>query len=73
MVRYSKNLEDKTYIIGKGKSIYATKFSNSYEKIISDYINKKIKYMDIVNNLNKVNKGIEIYENNQESYNNPNK
>ena len=40
--------------------------------IINDYINKKIKYMNIVNNLNKVNKGIKIYESNQESYKNPN-
>ena len=72
MVRYSKDLEGKTSITGKSKTIYANKFNNDYEKIINDYINKKIKYMDIVDNLNKVNKGIKIYEKNQEFYNNPN-
>ena len=72
MVRYSKNLEGKTYITRKYKSIYANKFNNQYEKIVNDYINRKIKYIDIVNKLNKVNKGIKIYEKGHEYYNNPN-
>ena len=72
MVRYSKNLEGKTYITGKGKSIYANKLKNDYEKIVNDYINRKIKYIDLVNKLNKVNKGIKIYEKDREYYNNPN-
>ena len=72
IVRYSKNLEGKTYITGKGKSIYANKFNNDYEKIVNDYINRKIKYIDIINKLNKVNKGIKIYEKDHEYYNNPN-
>ena len=72
MVRYSKNLGGRTYITGNGKSIYANKFNNEYEKIVNDYINRKIKYMDIVNKLNKVNKGIKIYEKDHEYYSNPN-
>ena len=36
IVRYSKDLESKTYITGKGKSIYANKFNNKYEKIVND-------------------------------------
>ena len=71
-VRYSKNLEGKTYVTGKNKSIYANKFNNDYEKIDNAYINRKIKYIDIVNKLNKVNKGIKIYEKNHEYYNKPN-
>ena len=46
------------------------KFNNDYEKIINNYLNKKIKYMDIVDKLNKVNKGIKIYEKNQKLYKN---
>ena len=70
MVRYSKNLEGKTYITGKNESIYANKFNNDYEKIINDYIDKKVKYKYIVDKLNKVNKGIKIYEKNQKLYKN---
>ena len=70
MVWYSKNLEGKTYITGKNESIYANKFNNNYEKNINDFINKKIKYEDIVDKLNKVNKGIKIFEKNQKLYKN---
>ena len=70
IVRHSKNLEGKTYITGRNKLIYANKFNNDYEIIINDYINRKMKYMDIVNKLNKVNNVIKIYEKNQEFYKN---
>ena len=50
--------------------IYANIFNNDYKKIIDDYIDKKIKYEDIVDKLNKVNKGIKIYEKNQKLYKN---
>ena len=43
MVRRSKNLEGKTYITGKNKSIYSNVFKNDYKKIIDDYTNKKNK------------------------------
>ena len=43
MFRRSKNLEGKTYITGKNKSIYAKKCINDYKKIIDDYVDKKIK------------------------------
>ena len=43
IVRYSENLKGKTYITGKGKSIYANKINNDYEKIINGYINRNIK------------------------------
>ena len=62
MVRRSKNLEGKTYITGKNKSIYSNLFKNDYKKIIDDYTNKKIKRQDMLDKLNKANKGIEIYE-----------
>ena len=62
MVRRSKNLEGKTYITGKSKSIYSNVFKNHYKKIIDDYNDEKIKEKDILDKLNKVNKGVEIYE-----------
>ena len=61
MVRRFKNLEGKTYITGKNKSIYSNVFKSVYKKIIDDYTNKKIKREDILNKLNKAIKGIEIY------------
>ena len=70
MVRGSINLEGKTYIIGKNKSIYAKEFKNDYRKIIDDYLNKKIKQKDIVDKLNEVNKGIKIYEKSKDFYKN---
>ena len=45
-------------------------FKNDYKKIIDDYTNKKIKREDILNKLNKANKGIEIYEKNKDLYKN---
>ena len=62
MVRRSKNLEGKTYITGKNKSIYSNVFKNDYKKIVDDYVDRKIKEKDILDKLNKVNKGVEIYE-----------
>ena len=41
-----------------------------YEKIINDYFSGKVKYMNIRDKLNKVNKGMKIYEKNQELYKN---
>ena len=70
IVRYSENLKGKTYITGENESIYANIFNNDYKKIIDDYIDKKIKYEDIMDKLNKVNKVIKIYENNQKLYKN---
>ena len=70
IVRYSENLKGKTYITGENESIYANIFNNDYKKIIDDYIDKKIKYEDIVDKLNKVHKGIKIYEKNQKLYKN---
>ena len=64
MVRRSKNLEGKTYSTGKNKSIYSNVFKNDYKKLIDDYANKRIKREDILDKLNKANKGIEIYEKN---------
>ena len=37
-------------------------FKNDYKKIIDDYVDKKIKEKDILDKLNKVNKGVEIFE-----------
>ena len=62
MVRRSKNLEGKAYITGKNKSIYSNVFKNNYKKIIDDYIDKKLERKDILDKLNKVDKGIEIYK-----------
>ena len=63
MVRRSKDLEGKTYITGKDKSIYSNVFKNNYKKIIDDSVDKKIKEKDILDKLNKVNKRVrEIYE-----------
>ena len=63
MVRISKDLEDKTYIPGKNnKSIYSNVFKNDYKKIVDDYVDEKIKEKDILDKLNKVNKGVENYE-----------
>ena len=70
MVRRSKNLEGKTYITGKNKSIYSNVFKNDYKKIIDDYVDGKIKEKDILDKLNKVNKGVEIYEKNKDLYKN---
>ena len=70
MVRKSKNLEGKTYITGKNKSIYSNVFKNDYKKIIDGYIDKKIERKDILDKLNKVNKGIEIYKKNKNLYKN---
>ena len=70
IVRYSENLKGKKYITEKDESIFSSTFNNDYKKIINDYINRKIKYEDIVDKLNKVNKGIKIYEKNQKLYKN---
>ena len=70
MVRRSKNLEGKTYITGKNKSIYSNVFKNDYKKIIDDYNDKKIELKDILDKLNKVNQGIEIYKKNKNFYKN---
>ena len=72
IVMYSENLKGKTYITEKSKSIYANTFNNDYERIINNYLDRKIEYIDIVNMLNRVNNGIKTYKKNQESYNNPN-
>ena len=70
MVRRSKNLEGKTYITGKNKSIYSNVFKNGYKKIIDDYIDRKIKEKYILAKLDKVNKGVEIYKENKDLYKN---
>ena len=71
MVRRSKDLEFKTYITGKNnKSIYSNVFKNDYKKIIDDYVAEKIEEKDILDKLNKVNKGVENYEENKDRYKN---
>ena len=71
MVRRSKDLEGKTYINGRSnKSIYSNAFKNDYKKIIDDYIDRKIKEKEILDKLDKVNKGVEIYEENKDLYKN---
>ena len=60
MVRRSKNLEDKTYITGKNKSIYSNVFKNDYKKLTDDYVDEKIKEKDILDKLNKVNKELKF-------------
>ena len=70
MVRRSKNLEGKTYITGKNKSIYSNVFKNDYKKIIDDYLDEKIKEKYILDKLNKVNEGVETYEKNKDLYKN---
>ena len=70
MIRRSKDLEGKIYITGKNKSIYAREFKNDYKKIIDDNTNKKIERKDILDKLNKVNKGIEIYKKDKDIYKN---
>ena len=62
IVRYSENLEGKTYITGKGESVCANIFNKDYERIINNYLDRKIKYIDIINRLNKVNNEIKIYK-----------
>ena len=62
MVRRSKNLEGKTYITGKNKSIYFNVFKNDDKKVIDYYIDKNIEQKYILDKLNKVNKGVEIYK-----------
>ena len=71
MVRRSKDLEGKTYITGKNnKSIYSNVFKNDYKKIIDDYVDEKIQEKDILDKLEKVNKGVENYEENKDLYKN---
>ena len=70
MIRRSIDLEGKTYIIGKNKSIYSNVFKNDYKKIIDDYVDRKIEEKDILDKLNKVNKGVEIYNENNNLYKN---
>ena len=71
MVRISKDLEGKTYITGKNnKSIYSNVFKNDYKEIVDDYVDEKIKEKDILDKLNKVNKGVENYEKNKDLYKN---
>ena len=71
MVRRSKDLEFKTYITGKNnKSIYSNVFKNDYKKNIDDYVAEKIEEKDILDKLNKVNKGVENYEENKDCYKN---
>ena len=70
MVRRSKNLEGKTYITGKNKSIYSNVFKTDYKKIIDDYVDEKIKEKDILDKLKEVNKGVKIYEENKGLYKN---
>ena len=70
IVRRSKNLEGKTYITGKNKSVYSNVFKNDYKKIIDNYTDKKIERKDILDKLNKVNKGIETYKKNKDLYKN---
>ena len=70
MVRRSKDLEGKTYITRKNKSIYSNVFKNDYKKIIDNYVDEKIKEKDILDKLNKVNKGVEFYEKNKDLYKN---
>ena len=70
MIRRSKDLEGKTYINGKNKSIYSNVFKNHYKKIIDDYIDRKIEEKDILDKRNKVNKGVEIYNANKNLYKN---
>ena len=70
IARTTINLEGKTYIIGRNESIYAREFKNNYKNIIDDYTNKKIKRKDILDELNKVNKGIKIYQKNKDIYKN---
>ena len=65
MVRRSNNLEGKTYITGKNKSIYSNVFKNDYKKNIDDYIDKKMEEKVILDKLNKVNKRVEIYNKNK--------
>ena len=45
-------------------------FKNDYKKIIDDYVDEKIKEKHILDKLNKVNKGVEIYEKNKDLYKN---
>ena len=56
MARRTINLEGKTYIIARNESIYAKEFKNNYK--------------DILDELNKVNKGIKIYQKNKDIYKN---
>ena len=51
MVGRSKNLEGKTYITGKNKSIYSNVFKNDYKKIIDNYVDGKRKEKDILDKL----------------------
>ena len=68
IVKKSLNLEGKKYIYGKKRSIYIDTFKNNYKNIVDDFASGGKTIDDIKNQLNEVNKGIEIYEKNEESY-----
>ena len=69
-VRHSKNLEGKTYILGRDNGLYISTFNNNYEKIIDQYLGESIGYQLIKNKLNEVNDGIKIYEEDPRVYKN---
>ena len=52
----------------KKRSIYIDTFKNNYKNIVDDFASGGKTIDDIKNQLNEVNKGIEIYEKNEESY-----
>ena len=70
IVRRSKNLEGKTYITGKNKSIYSNLFKNDYKKIIDNYPDKKIERKDILDKLNKVIRELKFIKKNKDLYKN---
>ena len=65
-----KTLKVKHILLGKINHFILMCLKMIFKKIIDDYVNRKIEEKDILDKLNKVNKGVEIYEKNKDLYNN---
>ena len=49
IVRASRDLEGKKFAIGRDNNMHSRLFNNDFEKLINNYLNKKIAYEDIAN------------------------
>ena len=65
IIRASKNLEGKKYVINRDDIIQSRVFNSDYERLIKDYLDKKIEYKDIVKEKELVDVGIKFYEENK--------
>ena len=65
-----KNLKVKHILLEKINQFILMCLKMIIKKVIDDYIDKKMKLKDILEKLNKVNKGVEIYKKNKKLYKN---